>query len=206
MTITVSSDAGGTYGSIAVNGVEKLRLNADGSATLDGNPVQRYKVLGNKPATSGTSVDFSSADDTGIPAWARRVQIAFKGISLTSGNLFVCLLGTSGGYLNSGYEGTYQLQTISAPSTGSGGNYGLNFALSANFDPSDSRHGIATLVHMGGNLWAISGTSGLGGGGGANTTMFAGSVQLPGVLNSIRFALNGAGSFDGGNITVTAEG
>lgn len=160
----------------------------------------QYSQSGIQATTSGSAVDF-----TAITPTAKRITIAYSGVSLSGGDLLVALLGTSAGLLTSGYQGTYQLQTIAAPSTGSGGNYGLNFALSANFDPSDRRHGIATLVHMGGNLWAISGTSGLGGGGGANTTMFAGSVQLPGVLDRIRFSNNGSSTFDGGSAAIMVE-
>jgi len=161
----------------------------------------QYSLTAAQSTASGSAVDFTS-----IPSWAKRLTISFSSVSLSGSDLLVTLLGTSAGYVTSGYLGSYQLQTIASPSNSVGGNFGVNFALSANTTAVDVRHGIATLVHMGGNLWAISGTSGLGGGGGSNTTYFAGSVQLPGVLDRVRFASNGSSTFDGGSVSLLVEG
>lgn len=228
---TWQADTGDTLGynrtsnrwSMAVGGTERFYVTAvDGpargsdAATGDGLPRKsqvetmigaavasrtQYSLTAAQSTNSGIAVDF-----TAIPSWAKRVTIAFSGVSLSGGNLLVALLGTSSGFVVSGYRGTYQVTTISLPSNSSGGNFGVNFALSGNATAPDVRHGIATLVHMGGDLWALSGTSAIGGGGEANTSYFAGSVQLPGALDRIRFAPSGADTFDGGSVSLLVEG
>lgn len=183
-----------------------VKTTAEASAAAAVSDRVRVYQPAAKSTASGTAVDFSPADGTGIPSWAREVTISFSGVSLSGSDLFVVLLGTSAGLVTSGYEGSYQLQTIASPSNGVGGNFGVNFALSANTAAGDVRHGSVTLTHMGSNRWVISGTSGLGGGGGSNTTFLAGSVQLPGVLDRLQFAPNGSNTLDGGSVSYIAKG
>lgn len=206
MTTTIKSNSDGSS-AIQTNGVDRIQITTGGDVVIPGSlevgaySIQKMLLFASQATTSGTSVDF-----TAIPSWAKRVTIPFSSVSISGSDLVVALLGTSAGFVTSGYQGTYQLQTIASPSAGSGGNYGINFALSANFNAADVRHGVATLVHIGGNLWALSGTSGLGGGGGANTSYFAGSVQLPGALDRIRIATSGSNTFDGGSVSILVEG
>lgn len=194
--LELAGDAAGALGAVPKQQAESIATSAATSAVS--NRMQ-FSLTASQATTSGSAVDF-----TGIPSWAKRVTISFSGVSLSGSDLVVVLLGTSAGFVTSGYQGSYQLNTIGLPSNSIGGGYGLNFAVSANNTPGDVRHGVATLVHMGGNLWAISGTSGISVG--ANVSQFAGTVQLPGGLDRIRFAPSGGNTFDAGSVSLLIEG
>jgi hypothetical protein len=203
MTITVSSDAGGTYGSIAVNGVEKLRLNADGSATLDGNPVQRYKAIGTKATTSGTAIDFSTSDGTGIPSWATRVTLSANGVSTNGTSTVQIQLMTASGVQTSGYAGACVLANANQPIKGT--TYGTSFALSLNDTAADFRFGSVVFIKMpGSNTWVQSGTVATSTA--PNVTMVGGSVTLPSALTGIRVTTTSSDVFDGGAVSLIVEG
>ena len=200
MTITVSSDAGGTYGSIAVNGVEKLRLNADGSATLDGNPVQRYKVLGTKPTTSGTTIDFSPNTDSAIPSWANRVTLSLQDVTTNGGSLVIVRLGDSSGFYSSGYAGsaTYYISGTQGSTDPLSSGFGI-FIGGTNI----YRFGTITFTRLTGNKWLAVGQVSHAGG----CSWVTGVKVLTGSLDRLRITtVNGTDTFTQGEVSLIAEG
>lgn len=145
-------------------------------------------------STSGTSIDF-----TGIPAWAKRINILFAGVS-TSGTSVMQVQVGAGSVLTSGYLGT-----------GAGLVTGVGCALnSAGFLTSDAgsasqiRHGIATLCKINGNQWVFS--SMLGNSDAGRAGIGGGSVSLSGDLDRIRVTtVGGTDTFDAGTINVMWE-
>ena len=106
MTISVYADPSGNYATMSIGGSEKFRLNSDGTATLGGVPVQRMLNLGTKTTTSGTAIDFSSGDGTGIPSWAKKITVMLNGVSTNGNGSVTIYLGANGSLETSGYAGS----------------------------------------------------------------------------------------------------
>ena len=62
-----------------------------------------FVLLSEKPSTSGTEVEF-----TGIPADAQEITLMFKGVSVDGNDNYKIQLGTSSGYITSGYDSLSQ--------------------------------------------------------------------------------------------------
>jgi hypothetical protein len=199
MTITVSSDAGGTYGSIAVNGVEKLRLNADGSATLDGNPILRSKLVATKNAT-GSSVDFDVTSGSAIPNWTKRLTLVVRGVSTNGTSSIIARAGTASGWITSGYSST---SFGFGPTAGSASFSNLGMRISEGSLAANAYSGLCTIVVVDSSISYKSEMSR----GVAAMDFGAGSLVYTGTINSIRLTTeNGTDVFDGGTISVIAEG
>ena len=145
------------------------------------------------PATGGpTAVDF-----TGIPSWAKRVTVMFDGVSTSGTSPIGVAVGTSSGFITSGYEGgasnqgaTYTANTnsllINPTSITAGANRG---------------HAVLTLISS--NRWIFSagvqnGSTNLAGAGGA--------ISLSGTLDRVRITtVNGTDTFDAGSINILYE-
>lgn len=200
MTISVFSAADGSYGTISLNGSEKLRLNADGSATLGGAPVQRMLSLGTKATTSGTSIDFSPADGTGIPSWAKKITILFNqvgtpGVVGVRVQFFTNGVLTTGGYTSTAcYLSSWQVPVTASHTTGVWV-FGSGAATLLN--------GSCTLDNVAGNTWVASGTVQRVNDGACQIS--AGQIPLTGVATGIRIEAV-SGSFDAGSISVVVEG
>lgn len=144
--------------------------------------------------TSGFEKDF-----TGIPSWAKRITVMFRGVSTNgSGNLFV-QLGTASGIVGTGY--------ISTSATQSGSNTANStaaFLVTANIDSSATVSGIVTICLLGSNNWVASGVVKRG----TSTLAYsAGECALGAQLTQVRIGnLNGSGdTFDAGSVNVMWE-
>jgi hypothetical protein len=155
-----------------------------------------------KASTSGTSIDFSPVDGTGIPSWVKRVTVMFNGVSGSGSSPFAIQLGTSSGFDTSS---TY---TGSASYGGSGTTdwNSTSFRVSASGAQSNSvlYSGFASIVLLGSNTWCESGTLG------AHSTNAAsysgGSKTLSGTLDRVRITtVNGTDTFDAGSINILYE-
>jgi hypothetical protein len=150
-------------------------------------------------STSGTSIDF-----TGIPSWVDRVTVMFSGVS-TSGTSEVTLqLGTSGGFVTSGYLGA--AITVTATTTGAS-NLSSGFLVRMGTTAGTAaavRHGHAVFTLIGSNTWVCSLNMGL-----SNTDYLAttaGSIALGGALTQVRITTaGGANTFDAGTINILYE-
>lgn len=156
-----------------------------------------------KNTTSGTFVDFSPSDSTGIPPWARKITVIFDGVSLSGVNVLMVQLGSSAGFLTSGYVSTGAQTSNAATPTAVSISTGL--AVSGNNSPSDTRYGHMILTKTDGDLWIASSVSPLG-----NTTSVGtggGRISLSGVLDRLRItSFGGTDTFDGGNVSLLIEG
>jgi hypothetical protein len=184
------------------SGSNNVVLNADGSATiatLTGTTITGTSVRGGitsgtaVASTSGTSIDF-----TGIPAWVKRVTVMFDAVSTNGTSLVGVAVGTSSGFVSTGYEGgasnqnaTYVANTncllINASSLASFANRG---------------HAILTLIST--NRWIFSAgvQAGLG-----NLAGAGGAITLSGTLDRVRITtVNGTDTFDAGTINILYEG
>lgn len=148
-----------------------------------------------KASTSGVAVEF-----TGIPSWARRVTVAFNGVSSNGINNLLVQLGTGGTPTTSGYTGNSVFSWASeiVPVSSTAGIPIFNNAASY------GHFGRLVFENISGNTWLASGqfvTTGTQG-----CTVSGGVVTLSGVLDYLRVvASNGTDTFDAGSINLFYE-
>ena len=147
-------------------------------------------------STSGTSVDF-----TGIPSWVKRITVMFSGVSTNGTSLVEVRLGTSSGFVATGYLGASgNLSSGAVGSTSSSTGMRTDNIGSASL----ARNGVFSCVLLTGNTWASSSIM-------ADSTTallgFAGSsIALGGTLDRLRITtVNGTDTFDAGTINILFE-
>ena len=169
------------------------------STTIDGSAsvtINSGAVLGITSGTAVASTSGTSVDFTDIPSWVKRITVMFQGVS-TNGTSFTQIqLGTgSTTYTTSGYVG--------GAYNGASTSFSAGFVFSQAGSAADTRSGIAILTKITGNSWAISGTTGVNGGGGS---LFGGAITLGAVLTAVRVTtVNGTDTFDAGTINILYE-
>jgi len=70
------------------------------TATALAQGTRGYTLTAEQATTSGTSIDF-----TGIPAWATKIWVIFRGVSTNGAQQLQIRIGPSGGVETTGYEG-----------------------------------------------------------------------------------------------------
>jgi len=175
-TSTVTFPAG--TGTIAVQG----------SST---NIVQGTSVA----STSGTSISF-----TNLPSWARRITLMLNGVATSGSSLMIVQLGTSGGFVTTGYVGgSWQSNT-------SNQSYSTGFLIDAAGNTSYVWSGLFTLClqDLPSNTWASSSVFGEST---SNNASHGGGVKaLSGTLTQIRLTtVNGTDTFRAGSINILYE-
>lgn len=148
-------------------------------------------------STSGTSVEF-----TGIPSWAKRITVAFSGVSTNgSANLQVQIGSTS--FTIAGYGGGCSLNSSNATAT-------TGFLTSNGTAVSSSFHGavVLSLVNLSANLWSSNGVLSSNAGT-IGVHVSGGSIALAGTLDRVRVIASATGSpadtFDAGTINILYE-
>ena len=169
----------------------------NGTTGITGAPLQSATAVA---STSGTSIDFTS-----LPDWVKRVTVMFSGVSTNGTSEVTFQLGTSGGFVTSGYLGVALTVTT-------GGTTGTT-ALSSGFlvrmgttagTAAAVRHGHAVFTLLGSNTWVCSLNMGLSNNEYLATT--AGSIALAGTLTQVRVTTNGGtNTFDAGSINILYE-
>jgi hypothetical protein len=148
-------------------------------------------------STSGTSIDF-----TGIPVWAKRIQVILSGVSTSGTSLIQVQIG-SGSVTTTGY--------VSGASTNGGTNVAAGVNSTTGFITEGGgaatvvRHGMITLHNVTGNTWVMSSFGGRSDAGFAQVG--GGSIALSGVLDRVRITtVNGTDTFDAGSVNIIYEG
>lgn len=144
--------------------------------------------------TSGTAFSFTT-----IPAWVNCVKMVFYGVSLTGTDNMIVQLGTTSGFVTSGYEG------CGFVFTGGGGGIGVNstgmFILSQSAGEGFIGHMTLTKAGSGSLRWISSHA----GASSARTMNGGGSILLPSELTQIRLTRDGSNTFDAGSVSITYE-
>jgi hypothetical protein len=147
-------------------------------------------------STSGTSIDFTS-----IPSWVKRVTLMFAGVSTNSTVPITMRLGTSGGFVSSGYVGVQGYVGGGPASTDMSTGFELyNDAAGSNYSGSIT----FSLLNSSSNIWVASGI--VGSPSPAYIRYLGGTVTLSGVLTQIRITTTtGTPTFDAGSINILYE-
>jgi hypothetical protein len=194
-SITLNGDTSGSVQILvpAVAGSGQVTIPSGvGTAAVQG--VSTNIVSGTSQAsTSGTSITFA-----GIPAYAKRITIMLQGVAGPTNPYIV--LGTSGGFVTTGYTSTGI--GVSNSSTTAGVSATTAFAI-FNSSGTNTINTVMVLNNVSNNVWISSHT-------GSYTTSTAqfggGSVSLSSALTQIKIqAANGTDTFTAGNINILYE-
>lgn len=176
-----------------------LTLNGSAGVTTNSGAVYDGISSGTAVSASGTSIDF-----TGIPSWVKRITVMFDSISLNGAGEYLVQLGTSGGYVTSGYSsgcGYNQGSNVTRYATNTTG-----FLFTWDHAAASNLTGTIHLHNITANTWVASGNSFSPSGGATGTYNNAGSIALSGTLNSLRLLSTvGTDSWDAGNINILYE-
>lgn len=147
---------------------------------------------------SGTSVDF-----TGIPSWAKRITVMFNGISTSGTSLPVVRLGTSGGFVITGYSGFgggYAATSAAATMNTTGFTIYDNSPVATN-----TLIGNLIINLLDNNVWVASYS--IADSSRGFMKLGSGSVSLGATLTQVRLTtINGTDTFDAGSINIMYEG
>lgn len=148
---------------------------------------------GTSVTASGTSVDF-----TGIPSWVKRITVMLNGVSTSGTSSILVQLGTSGGYVITGYVGQANTSTLATA-------FNTGYMIVSNTVAANTYRGNVTITLISNNTWIESGTIA------PQTTAnnlvaSAGEITLSGALDRVRITtVNGTDTFDAGSINILYE-
>lgn len=210
-TLSVPASPDGTIklarGNSGATTADVLTVNASGAitgATISGATINSSTLNGGsitlgtaQNSTSGTAIDF-----TGIPSWAKRVAVMFRGVSVNGTSSYLIQVGTSSGVVSSGYISTSNAADQAGNTAATSSTAGF-IVLSDNASYIHSGIMTIALFDSSTNAWVASHSIK------ANTlvSMFGGGdVALSGVLDRIRITTVSANTFDAGSINIMYEG
>jgi hypothetical protein len=150
------------------------------------------------PLTSGTAVTATgsetSFDFTGIPSWVKKITVSFFNINTSTANDLIVQLGTSGGFVTSGYlGGIMSVTTGDAVSR----NVATSGMMLSNTATSGNYRGASTLTLLDSGIWTYQ----TGSHKTSNSTIDSGGggVDISGTLTQLRFTTdNGTYTFNSG--------
>jgi len=185
---TIELQSNGTTGlTVASGGVTANNLTASG--TFGGGVITRGTTVA---STSGTTIDFTS-----LPSWVKRITVMFSGVSTGGSSALIVQLGTSGGFVSTGY--------ISGSETGTGSGSitsGLACGRAGVVTASSTYYGFLQISTLGSNVWVASGNTWDA----SVCYTNAGGITLGGTLTQVRVTTVSADTFDAGSINILYEG
>ncbi|WP_299663832.1 hypothetical protein [uncultured Ruegeria sp.] len=140
--------------------------------------------------TSGTAIDW-----TGLPAGINELTLHLDAVSLSGTDGFLVQLGTSGGFVTSGYVAN--AATIFGSSAGEA--LSTSGVPITNIGASEALNGHLTFKRMDGDKWTASGSFG-------NSTgsyFSSGKIDLGAELTQIRLTRSGSDTFDAGAANIS---
>jgi hypothetical protein len=145
--------------------------------------------------TSGTSKDF-----TGIPSSVNKIIVMTNAVSSNGTSPFMIQLGTSGGFVTSGYVCTADAFTTAL----NGAEFTNGFALGDTVGAAQALHGISIITRVSGNTWVFSSTCAISNSKGLS--IGGGSINLGAEITQLRYTTaGGANTFDAGSVNIIYE-
>lgn len=185
-------NSGATTSDILVASASGLFI---GGSTI---PAERI-VQGTAQTTNGSA----TYGYTGLPSWVKKITVSFSEVTGTSASCVRAFqLGTSSGYVTSGYLGG----NVTVTGSGSGNSVTFSSYFATTITSQYNFSGVITfcLLSASTNTWVMSGVTAW-----SNTSwysaMSAGNVVLPGTLDRIQL-YTPAGTFSGGSVNIIYEG
>lgn len=170
-----------------VSGVLPVANGGTGSSSFTASTMTLATTVA---STSGTAIDF-----TGIPSNAKRISVIFRGVSSSASDTGALVqLGTSGGFVTSGYLSTSHYGTGGSSDTTGFYIYGIG--------TSNILSAIMTITHMGSNIY-VNAHSGKYNS--SNGMFGGGDVAVGGTVTQVRIKQVSGGAFDAGSINIMYE-
>jgi hypothetical protein len=145
-------------------------------------------------STSGTAINFIN-----IPASVKRVTVMFNGVSTSGVSALLVQLGTSSGFVASGYAS--RVFAVTTNTLGSTAGFVINDASAA----AAIHYGSISIQNVSSNTFVCNGI--VTDTATPSTFRIAGGVTLPATLDRIRITtVNGTDTFDAGSINILYEG
>ncbi len=170
---------------------QALTSNGSGVLTFASIPAAGTMLTG----VAQTELEF-----TGIPAWAKRITMAFAGLSVSSNNLILIQMGTATSYETTGYTTAIQYIGVGSTTNTNGwllaGNLAAANLYSGKFE--------FNLIDASANTWVGTGQI-LQLNGGLTPNLCVGYKSLASVLTRIRLYMNGTDTFDAGSVNILYE-
>jgi len=202
--ITSNKIADGTIttNDISLNAITTDRI-ANGAVTLNKllqNPFLTFstaKTFNWNGLTTNTFIDFED-----VPTWARRITVLFDGVRSNSSSSRLVQLGTSAGFINTGYL-SYWVYAANNVVTGSNSTAGFGLW---NGGSNDINYVTMTITNVTGNNWLSTHHGGFWNGGSNFGQAGGGRVTILDVITRIRVIMvNTAEIFTAGTINVVYE-
>ncbi len=182
----------GTSDSLLIYNGGAVRMTVESAGVIT-SPLGGMQLISDTAKTAtGTDVDF-----TDIPSWVKRITVMFAGVSTNGTSQLQVQLGTSSGFVTSGYVGCAGNRSTETAFTTAFLLYGQNIVAANNYN------GVMSLNLIGNNIWTEMSILAPQV---ANQAFGAGSISLGGVLDRIRITtVTGTSTFDAGTINILYE-
>lgn len=185
------------------SGIDRIKDDTVAAADLKAGEavgIARVQLLAAKTLT-GAFVDFSPADGTGIPSWAKRVTLTYTDASTNGASNKLIRLGTAAGVDVVGYAGATTNIGASALATANPTD-GFEFG---GTNAADVLQGSVVFTKMSGNIWEAHGHSAFSSG--PAQQLYGGKIALASDLTRLRLTTrNGTDLYDGGSASLLIEG
>lgn len=154
--------------------------------------ITRFTAGTAQAATSGTALVF-----TGIPSWVNQVILILEGVSTSGGNAFLVQLGTSGGFVTSGYTSAYW----QGGSTGATRTDGFPIHVTGS---GNNQTAIMCINRVTGDRWVATHNGAVEGSVAFSSTQHGtGRVDLSDTLTQLRLTtIGGTDTFDAGTVNI----
>jgi hypothetical protein len=209
LSTTLAVASGGTGQTTYTNGqllignttgstLTKATLGAGTGITVT-NGAGSISISLTNPLTLGTTVSASTTvvDFTGLPSGIKQITVLFRDVSTNGTSPIQIQIGTSGGFVTTGYSGSTDLFTSSPGGALRTTGFGVGNTNAATY----THVTVITITSMGGNVW-VGGTYGSL----SNTAasiLGNGAVTLGGTLDRVRITtVSGVNTFDAGTINI----
>lgn len=197
MPVALKSSGGGSVT------VDVASTASDYTQTLVGATATLAPLVYGTPqnSTSGTSVDFTGA--TGVPSWAKRITLMFNGVSVNTTTDIIVQLGTSGGFVTSGYSSVAsRISSTGAANVTTTNGFNVTGGMGS---ATNLVFGAIQITNFSGNTWVEGGvlttTTGV-----SYNCPSGGLIALAAALTQVRVTTaNGVDLFDAGSITIMFE-
>ena len=168
-----------------------------GDATLDNLGLMKVRRATAQASTSGTAITFGS-----IPSWANRITMMLNGVSTGGSGTVLVQLGTSGGFVTSGY-----ISNANSIGSTSSVQVTTGFALEAGGNSTYARSGLVDICRIDGNVWVYASSikQAQSTATTSNDVAAGNSGDLGAVLTQVRLTTDAGDTFDAGTVNIVYE-
>lgn len=198
--LTITSQAQGDV--LYYNGTAWVRLAA-GTA----NQVLKTQGASQNPSwgdylarATAQSIATSGASFTSIPSWVKQITMVFNGLKTSSGSAIPLVrVGTSSGYVTSGYTSSSSFFRSDTGSGGAGGTTDSTSGFCIYPLPAYDFYGSMVLNNISGNIWVANHTIGTGS---IYNVFGGGRISLAGTLDRIQIVPSTSTLVASGTVTI----